>query len=170
ENMLACFRRADGVFAMHIVRQADVNEVHIFVVAEAVEGVIGVDTGLGDSILFSVLLPFGVRMPCHQTSESRTRGLIRTGPHEDVADSSQPDGREPQRPFRRGNSLCEGWERAPGHGQGREFGKVAAIHGRYSILATPEMSRAHFAMVCCNPMKIFKITYSVSDAPLTRDD
>src|SRR4051794_29919036 len=88
--MLARLRGADGVLPMHAVRQTDVNGIYCLVLADAVEGLVGVDRTLRKTVRRRVFPPLGVRMP---SDHGGNLCLLRAGARarEDIGYGSQPD-------------------------------------------------------------------------------
>ncbi len=140
EDVLAGLRGADGVLAMHAVGQTDVYGVDVFVVADAVEGFVGVDGGFGDAVHFGVVLALGIGMAGDEGGDFGGLG-IGAGAHEDVGDGAETDGGVSDGLFCRIGSLCKGGQAGGGEREGREFGEGAAVQLIHAQQRMPEMIR-----------------------------
>src|SRR5665213_1726202 len=120
--MLAGFGGADGVLAVHGVGQADVDRVDLGVVADAVEGLVGVDGLRRDVVLRGIAFAL---VGWVSRDEARDFGALRlrAGCHEDVGDDAKAN--------RGVADALYGLRGQSGRGEchGGELSEVAAVEG-----------------------------------------
>src|ERR1017187_8993773 len=148
QDVLPELRGRDGVFAVHAVGQADIDGVHVFVVADSIVGLVGVDGAFGDAVQRRVVLALGLGMDGDQGGDFGGLGLG-AGAHEDVGDDAEADGGEADGLICAGRDLGERGHSGGGQREGGKTGEGATVHRRRRSHGQQRMPDAHAVSSRC---------------------